>query len=1157
MKRVLSALCLGLLMAVPSDAQTITASLEGIVRDASGAVVPRAKAVIVNTGTNATVQATTDKEGRFLAPALRPGAYAVTVEAQGFKKAERTGITLEVNQAALMEIVLEVGALEEIVTISGRAPLLEATTSAVGQVIDNKRIMDLPLNTRNPYDLVALVPGVTGGSSMSVNGANQFSVNGGRWATNDILIDGIPSAPSNDTANQPSIFPSVDAVQEFRLQTNNFSAEFGRAGGGIVNLIYKSGTNAFKGSAYEFYRDAKFDERTFFAKRTGTPLPDSSRHQFGATLGGPIRQDRTFFLLSYDGRREQTAFEQFFSVPTEAMRRGDFSQLLRAGQPIVIYDPLTTVRVGTSVTRQAFPGNLIPSGRIDPVAARALRYFPLPNRPGTDVFQNYFVSTTDPNTIDQFDVKVDHQFSNRQRVNARYSRFRNINAPPAAFPADIAIADQQRTTFSYGRNVAVDYYLTASPTLLVNVRYGFAHQSVDLTPQSLGFDPVKEWGMPSYISDVPRSTGEPLVMPNISPAGYLGIGGNAIGSGENPFQVHTWQVGVTKVAKRHLLKSGGEMRWFFQNTSQYGRTTGDFAFPTSFTQANPLVAAGATGDGFASFLLGTGNSGTGWTQGFKTSHTRSSYWAGYVNDDWKVSSKLTLNLGVRYEVELPRYEVLDRTNFFDRTVSHPLGAQIQGRPGVELCPACANLRGGPVFVGVNGVSRRAIATDWNNVSPRVGLAYQVLPKTVVRGAYGIIYAPSPAQASGTIGQTGFRADTPWVGTLDNGLTPNNLLRDPFPAGPVPRPGSAQGLMTSVGLSFSNILWPDTVASTYTEHWSAGIQRELPGAMLIDVAYVAHRGVNLIESGDTANFNEVPSQYWSPALLEAVPNPFVGLVPATSPIAGATVPRGRLLRPYPHFDGIPVAYSTGASSIYHSLQVKTEKRFSSGLGFLVSYTWGKLVDDTSGIAQQSGGSGTTQTVSIRDRAVSPLDVSHQVVASYVYALPFGRGQRFGQGWSGALEAILGGWQVNGITTWRTGNPLTISTTNTCTNCFNPGLRPNLTGDPALDGPVRDRLDRYFDTSVFSQPAPYTLGSAPRTLSVRSHGRFNTDVSLFKNLRVRQGWTLQCRAEAYNVFDYVQFGAPNTNFAGGTSPTFGRITTQANVPRQLQFAVKLLF
>lgn len=1174
MARMLKLLCVSLLITAPVEAQTITASLEGVVRDASGGAIQHAEVTVVNAGTNATFKTKTDAEGRFLALSLRPGSHSVTVEKAGFRKLERTGITLQVNQAARLDLVLEVGTQDETLTITATAPLLEATTSAVGQVIDNKQIVDLPLNARNPFDLVRLVPGVIGGSSFNPSTANTFSVNGGRPQSNEILIDGIPSAPSNDAVNTPSVFPSVDAVQEFRLQTNSFSAEFGRSGGGVINLIYKSGTNQFRGSAFEFYRDAAFDEQDYFAERQGQALADSSRHQFGATLGGPIKRDKTFFFLNYEGLRERRAVDQFLTVPTEAMRRGDFSQLRRAGQPIVIYDPLTTTgTTAATVSRLPFPGNLIPQSRFDPVAVRALRYFPLPNVAGAEVFNNYFIATEDPFDTDEMLVKLDHRFSNRQQLAVRYAHRRHIDKPARLLPDEIAFAQRSRNFNFFGHNVALDYNLTASPTFLVNFRYGFARQAADFSPLSLGFDPVAELGLPAYIRDIPTGNGEPLVFPNLVPAGYLAVGGADIGSGDNPFMVHTWQLGLTKVASRHLLKFGGEVRWFLQNTSQYGRTTGHFDFGAGFTQANPLAPTANTGDGFASFLLGMGNTGSSLTEGFKTSHNRSSYWAGYVNDDWKVSSKLTLNLGLRYEVEIPRVEVLNRTNFFDKDAPHPLGPQIQGRPGVELCPACKDLRGGLVFVGVNGVSRRGIETDWNNLSPRAGFAYQVDPRTVIRGGYALIYAPSPHVATGTIGQTGFRSDTPWLGTLDNGLTPNHLLRNPFPDGPVPRPGSSLGLNTALGLGMQ-ALQPESVGSPYTQHWNLGIQRELPGAVLFDAAYVGHRGVHLIDSSQATSINEVRPEFWSPALTQLVPNPFFD--PATGrsliPVgvfARPTIARGRLVRPFPHFDGISHVLTTGASAIYHSLQVKSERRFKSGLGFLMAYTWGKLIDDNTGVGTGVPSSGTIQTQYNRraERAVSPSNVAHQVVAAYTYELPFGREKAIGKSWGGAVDAILGGWQVNGITTFRTGTPLTISAPNNCTNCFNGGLRPNINpGAPAdlkMPGNFRERWEadpraRYFDTSVFSQPTAYTLGNAPRTLKVLGPGLVNTDLSLFKNFRPSGRFTVQLRVEAYNVFNYVQFPQPNTAFAVN-STTFGTLTNlnQANTPRQLQFGAKLLF
>ncbi|MCI0421441.1 MAG: hypothetical protein L0312_19820, partial [Acidobacteria bacterium] len=488
-------------------------------------------------------------------------------------------------------------------------------------------------------------------------------------------------------------------------------------------------------------------------------------------------------------------------------------------------------------------------------------------------------------------------------------------------------------------------------------------------------------------------------------------------------------------------------------------------------------------------------------------------------------------------------------------VAHPLGARIKDKPGFSECPACANLQGGLVFASEQ--DRKLYETDSNDIAPRFGFAYQATRNTVVRGAYGIFYSTSAQAAAGTIGIDGYRSNSPFLGTLD-GLTPNHYLRDPFPNGYVPRSGNSLGLMTFVGQSPISTL--RNTVTPYTQNWNFGIQHELPGSILLDASYVGSRGVHL--SDPSVNVNQLEPRHLAlgAKLLEQVDNPFFGLI-TTGPLSGRTVQRVRLLRPFPQFDGLSARYVTGASSTYHSFQLKVEKRLSAGLSLLLAYTNGKLIDDASAQGGNYGREGIRQNVYDRraDRSVSPNDISQRLVISYVYELPFGRGRSLGKDWNRVTDVLLGGWQINGITTLQTGLPLTISTPNTC-NCFNQGLRPNINGSAKGSGDVYAAVNNtapYFNTSVFSQPALYSFGNASRTLpDVRGPGTHNWDFSLFKNFRVTEQLNVQFRAEAFNALNRVQFGLPDQNF-GNLGRGFGQITSQANSPRQMQFALKVLF
>jgi hypothetical protein len=1144
----LTPLCLVLLMALPVSAQRITASLGGTVRDPSGAAVPNTIVRVSNTGTTSTVEQKTDDGGRFLIPALPAGQYDITLSATGFKEVRRKGVTLDVNQDAQIDFTLEVGSAQERIEVTGEAPLLQTGSAEMGQVINNRNIVNLPLNQRNPFSLIMLAPGVTGSVDSTMTGL-KFNVNGGRSGSTDVLLDGVPSTPPTDSFNALTIFPSVDAVQEFKVQTSNFSSEFGISGGGIINVIYKSGTNDLHGSVYEFLRNSVLDANNFFSNRSGTPLASFKRNQFGFSVGGPIvipkvynGHNKTFFFGSYEGLRQRTASTLTATVPTQAERGGDFSQIKTTnGTPITIYDPLTTTKVGANYLRTPFAGNVIPANRINPVSNKVLNYWPLPNTTGTNGTQNnnYFASGSSPYNVDQYDVKVDHIISDRQRLAVRISQRYPYSSPAALLPADIDIAQNASSVNQNGSGAAFDYTFALNPTYLMEFRYGVSRVVYNTSTFGDGFDPTT-LGMPSYLHDDVNF----LTFPGFGPAGYLAIGsGSQLSVGDLDMMSHAWSLANTKVFSRHTLKFGVEARLLINNSDQKGRATGDYSFGANFTTGpNALGASSTTGDGFGSFLLGLG-SGT-LTHNFKIISTNSRYWAGYIQDDWKISDRLTFNLGLRYDLFLPRTERHNRQNYMDLTSLSPLA----GPSGIP------NLTGGLAYVGVNGADKEQNYTNFTNFSPRFGFAYKAANRIVLRGGYGIFFTNQPTAAAATVGATGFRTDTTYFGTLD-GYTPNNDISDPFPGGAfLPVTGSSLGLLTNVGQTISAPLRYSP--STYMQNWNFGVQYQLPGEWLLDVAYSGSRGVNLLWS---PSYNQLPVSDLAlgSQLLQNVNNPFYGLITGSSPLAGKQVQLRYLLAPYPQFTGVNWGYQPGASSAYHAVQVKVDKRFGNGLSLLLSFTGSKMMDDASSNNGNFNGSGTSQDAYNRksDWSLSTIDVSKRLVVSGVYELPFGRKRHWGNNWNRATNLFLGGWQANGIFTAQTGTPLALSASNVA-NIFNPGERPNNNGQSAaLSGSVQDRLNQYFNTSVFSQPANYTLGNVARTLpDVRSPGLAGIDFSLFKNFAITERWSLEFRAESFNLTNTPQFSPPNTTV---TSTSFGVISSQLNTPRQNQFALKLLF
>jgi len=665
---------------------------------------------------------------------------------------------------------------------------------------------------------------------------------------------------------------------------------------------------------------------------------------------------------------------------------------------------------------------------------------------------------------------------------------------------------------------------------VLTARLGFARTLFVFSNQGLGFKP-SSLGLPAAIDSVV----DRQMFPAIGVSGMTSLGGND--HRFNAFMSYPFVATLTRAQGKHNWKYGGEVRLIRVNVWE-ARNAGNFNFNAGFTQGpNPTAASSSAGLGFASFLLGAGTTGNTLIQGWKNVAAQSFYYAGYAQDDWRITQKLTLNLGVRYDLDTPRTERYNRMNFFDPDAPSPLASKV---------PQFPNLKGGVRFVGVDGNSRSQYNTDTNNLAPRLGLAYQFNQKTVIRAGYSHIFGPSNQAAQGTVGPFGFRIEYPWQTTNDNGLTPFNLLRNPYPLGFRTLPGAADGLLTQAGANLQSVL-QDTI-TPWSQQWNLNIQRELPWQMSLEVAYVGTRGLQLSRNGeDGLSLNQLDPQYLSlgSALNQQVDNPFFGLGTGGF-FASPKISRGQLLRPYPQFTDIIPLYSSGASSNYHALQVSFSKRLSRGILVDGNYTWAKNIEE--GLTHQDSNN-------IRgDRGLSTIDIAHRFVISYLYELPFGKGRKFGANALGVLDAIIGGWQFNGITTFQSGTPLTITANNTA-GLFNPLTRPNTNGkDPNLSGKVDERLNKYFDTSVYSQPAAFTFGNVGPTVNIRNDGVRSFDLSLFKQFAPTERMRVQFRVEALNAFNTPRFGSPTTSV---TSTTFGQITSQANSPRQMQFGLKILW
>ena len=1137
-------------------AQTSTASLRGIVTDPTKAVIPGANVIITDVLRNVKQTATTDQGGRYVITQLQPSTYQVRVEAAGFETSVIPDFILQVAQQGTIDVELRIGAASTSVEVTGAAPLLNMTNAEMGQVVENAYVRSIPLIDRYFVRLAFLTPGVVGTNSdpglTNTSHPARFVSNGVRAGTADFFVDGalVSSLDQREGGTFLEMKPTVETIQEFKIQTNMFSAEFGKSGGTVVNVVSKSGTNEFHGAVFEYHRRDEFNAQSFFAKRSGSAtLPDVTFNKYGGAVGGPVvlprlynGKNRTFFHFGLDIDKNSSETSILTTVPTALERRGDFSDTLDAtGRLFAIYNPFDTyTAAGARVLRRPFPNNAVPASMQDPIARKVLEYYPQPNsegRPFTHA-QNYFKQGSVGRDNIQTIARIDHVISDRQRLYGRYARERSRPGAVPFRPFGDTLADPTNPTFvSHARTYALEYTRTLGATTVLSARYSMVRQPVRNYYFSEGFDPTS-LGLPAVIL-----TSGTKRFPRFGPEGYSAIG-TPTGAGMR--RVTTTQsagYSLSKFVGAHNFKMGGESRMYQLASTTWNAPSGNFAFNRRTTSEDPLLASAIQGNGLASMLLGWGSGGG---YGINESpFATSKYHGWYIQDDWKVTRKLTLNLGIRYDIELPRAERFDRYSWFDPDMPSPIDGKV---PGYRL-------RGALQFTG--GDKRSPFDKDMNNVQPRVGFAYAVDGRTTVRGGYGIYYSVSNVSISNDFGAP-FAVSTNFQWSRDGGFTPYATLRNPMPDGVILPSGKAAGSATFLGLG----LGTESRANQTPQYqqWSFSVQRALPLSSVVEVNYVGTKGTHL-PFGGLGGANLLDPIYWSLGRTELnrqVANPFFGVITdPVSTLSTRTVQQTRLLRAHPQYSGLTLSEPYIANSIYHAAQVKFEKRFSRGLTALAHYTFSKLIDDSANSGYNLWG-GETPIQNLWDlrqeRSVSPLDVAHRAVITFVYELPFGRGRAIGGRWSRALDLLGGGWNVSAVTVLQGGFPQNIGLTSG--NLFEGSQRPNLIGDPSMPGSVRDRLDNYFNLAAFSRPAADTYGSAPRTISYRTPGFSNADLTLGKRFTVREKSAIEFRLEAFNAFNGVSFGPPNASF-GGT--TFGQINNYASGfdARQIQLALRFDF
>jgi hypothetical protein len=1131
------------LCAAALHAQEFRGTILGRVTDASGGVVANSTVVVTNQETGTVVKTVTTEAGTYTVPFLIPGTYTVTVQLPGFRTFERQGIVVRVQDRIEVDVVLEPGQLTETVVVRGTPPLLETTTGSVGQVVTQSSLVNLPMAGRAVYLMARIAPGMAPTDTRLFtrpfdNGAvSNVSMGGNPANSNNILLDGISNM---NVTSQVAFVPSPDAVQEMKVQINTYDAEFGRAAGGVINATVKSGTNQFHGSLYEFWRNDKLEANSFINNSVNEGKPRQRYNQFGATAGGPFYiprvydgRNRTFVFGSWESIRQSDPTSMLTTVPTAEQRAGDFSGIRNAqGQALLIYDPFTTrsnPAVAGGFLRDPFPGNRIPRASMDPVALKILDNYALPNKPGSGPMgvDNYFWSGASPDDYDAFIVRTDHNFTSLQRLFVRLSASRR----PRLGDDDIfgTLATQSRFLNRLSRGAALDYINSLTPRLLLNVRYGVSrfgnvteYRPRDFRLSSLGFPRALE-------SQVVRQS-----FPVISISGFAGLG--RTGDAEDFSDVHTLQVNTTRIGTRHGLKVGFESRVYRDVGNSVGNASGTFSFNEARTRGPDPVRNLVSGHSVASFLLGTPNSGS--IDRNVATAFQNIFAGGFIQDDYRATSKLTLNLGFRWEYEGPRTERYNQmTRGFAYNTPHPLQAK------------APNLRvyGGLLFAGVDGQPRGQTEPAWRNFSPRFGIAHQLHSKVVLRAGYGIFFSGTTTAGRGTGASPGFSVATPMVTSLD-GVTPADRLSNPFPNGLLAPIGAKDGLMTLVGqgVQFTEVTRP----VTYSQQYSLSLQWAPAPNMLIDATYSGNRGIHLQNSN--LNINQLTTEQlrMQDALLARVANPFFGSI-ATGSLATATTTVAQLMRPYPHFTGVTVREFTDGSSTYHALLFKIERRFAHGFTLLGSYTNSKLLDDV--------GSRQDNYNRAAERALSSIHLPQRLVVSGVWEAPIGPGRRWLSGGNAFSKKVLEGWQINWVGTMQSGRTLAITSSVNTTQSQGGGQRPNSTGvSPRLEGPVQQRLNRYFDTSQFVNPPPYQFGNLSRTLpDVLGPDLRNWDVSIIKETRIAERARVQIRGEAFNIWNTPAFANPGLSFGTGSFGRINNVANRANPARQIQLAARMVW
>ncbi|GIU76649.1 MAG: hypothetical protein KatS3mg004_3736 [Bryobacteraceae bacterium] len=1125
-----------------AQAQSFFGGLRGAVTDPGGAAVPLAKVSLVDEATGAERSTLTTQEGEFVFNQLIPATYRLRVESPGFRVFERKGVIIATQQFAAMNVQLEVGQVTETVNVTEEAPLLETGSASQGQVVDRQKLIDLPNLGRNPFMMSRLAQNVVQAGNPAYNrmqdqsGSSQISIAGGPVRGNNYLLDGIPIT---DALNRAIVIPSLEAVEEVKIQASTYDAEMGRTGGGMFNTYLKSGGNTYHGSAFGYLRETDWAANTFFNNRAGLPRVENPNRTWGASLGGHLSipklyngRNRTFWWSAWEAYSDTQATSAEFAVPTMKERTGDFSSsFARTGGMQVIYDPLTTRADGS---RDPFAGNIIPASRIDPVGRNiAATYMPPSRESRFFGDQNISAASQMKSKADQKTVKLDHQTTAWWRSSLSYLRYYSLEPGEDWFPTISSPAQwklMRRVDATQWNNL-----VTLNSSTILNVRYGFNRFPNFSFQKSLGYDPAQLGFSSVFLRDVSS-----YVFPNITMETLHSMGTNS-----NSYYVHhskNFSAATSHFRGLHSLKAGFDFRRISADGIDLGNSSGAFSFNDQFTRAIPGRAVAGTGADLASLLLGYPVSGSGFIS--TKLYNYADYYALYFHDDIRLTRKVRLNLGLRWERE---YGLAERNNAlitgFDREAVNPISAGLGG----------FTAKGAVQFAGEGGAPRTVGNPNMHKWGPRIGIAWQTNPAMTVRAGYGLYWAPQFAIGAPYTPE-GYTASTPYVGSNDNGFTPAGTLSNPFPSGLNKPTGNAQGALTGIGRSLS--LFDPNARSPRVHQFSFDIQRQFRGGIVASAGYVGSRTSHLVLGTASININMLSPEYFSlgSALNERVANPFFGRG-GSGVVGAATIARQQLLRPFAAFGDINLLFSDQNRARYDSMVLKVQKRLEHGLSLLATYTWSKMFDASSGGAGNNlnpGAVGPQNPYDMRaEYALSNVDTPHRFSSGLTWLLP---GQRLKS--RRALYLLAGGWSLNAVAVYQSGFPLQIRQNSNNNSVIGAASqRPNATGvSPATGGSTNARLDNWINPAAFSQAAPFTFGNLSRTIGVRGPGIANWDVSLFKTTSIKETYKLQFRAEAMNALNTPLFRSPNTAFGNAA---FGRITSQANFPRLIQLGLRFYF